>query len=209
MRPKPSRVSAFRNCLGTIWSVSTLTRSSGITLPLCVENGCIVALLLDWGDVEVADVDEVTGDGGGCGHQRADQVRAAVFALAALEIAVGGAGAALVRRQHVGVHADAHAAAGIAPLETGGGEYLVQALFLGLRLDAARAGDDQRLLDAAGDMFADDELRGGTEIVDAGIGAGADEDAIDGNVHDGRAGFEAHVDQRALRRFLIIEIAEG
>src|SRR6266436_5983031 len=41
MRPKPSRVSAFRNCLGTIWSVSTLTRSSGITLPVCVLNGCI------------------------------------------------------------------------------------------------------------------------------------------------------------------------
>src|SRR5258708_1291473 len=44
MRPKPSRVSAFRNCFGTIWSVSTLTRSSGITLPLCVENGCICSV---------------------------------------------------------------------------------------------------------------------------------------------------------------------
>src|SRR5258708_37711493 len=44
MRPKPSRVSAFRNCFGAIWSVSTLTRSSGITLPLCVENGCILFL---------------------------------------------------------------------------------------------------------------------------------------------------------------------
>src|SRR5438309_6307369 len=41
MRPKPSRVSAFRNCFGTIWSVSTLTRSSGITMPVCVLKGCI------------------------------------------------------------------------------------------------------------------------------------------------------------------------
>src|SRR5258706_7672179 len=44
MRPKPSRVSAFRNCFGTIWSVSTLTRSSGIALPVCVENGCICSV---------------------------------------------------------------------------------------------------------------------------------------------------------------------
>src|SRR5260370_15559148 len=153
MRPKPSRVSVFRNGLGAIGSVSTLTRSSGITLPLCVENGCIVALLLDWGDVEFADVDEMACYGGGCGHQRADQVRAAVFALAALEIAVGGAGAAFVGRQNVGVHADAHAAAGIAPLETGGGENFVQAFFFGLRFDAPRTGNDQRLLDAPGHVL--------------------------------------------------------
>src|SRR6266704_1133584 len=41
MRPKPSRVSAFRNCFGTIWSVSTLTRSSGATMPVWVEKGCM------------------------------------------------------------------------------------------------------------------------------------------------------------------------
>src|SRR4029077_9189355 len=39
MRPNPWRVSAFRNCFGTIWSVSTLTRSSGATIPVCVLNG--------------------------------------------------------------------------------------------------------------------------------------------------------------------------
>src|SRR6266550_4401914 len=43
MRPKPSRVSAFRNCFGTIWSVSTLTRSSGATSPVCIENGCMLS----------------------------------------------------------------------------------------------------------------------------------------------------------------------
>src|ERR1051325_9615108 len=31
----------FRNCLGMIWSVSTLARSSGTTLPVCTRNGCI------------------------------------------------------------------------------------------------------------------------------------------------------------------------
>src|SRR6266404_1758400 len=58
-------------------------------------------------------------------------------------------------------------------------------------------------------MLANHEMRGGAEIVNARIGAGADEDAVDGNVHDGRAGFKAHVDQGALRRFLIVQIAEG
>src|SRR5216683_6866647 len=171
MRPKPSRVSAFRNCLGTIWSVSTLTRSSGITLPLCVENGCIVALLLDWGDVEVADVDEVAGDGGGGGHQWADQVGAAILALAALEIAVGGAGAALMRRQDVGVHADAHAAAGIAPLEAGSAENLVEPFFFSLRFDSARAGNNQRLLDVFCHVLAFDKMRSGAKIIEARIGA--------------------------------------
>src|SRR5882672_3016286 len=79
--------------------------------------------LLDGGNVvEGTNVDEMAGDGCGCGHNRADEVRAAVLALAALEIAIAGAGAALVRRKDVGVHADAHAAAGVAPLESGGAE---------------------------------------------------------------------------------------
>ena len=52
-------------------------------------------------------------------------------------------------------------------------------------------------------------MRGGAQIVDARIGAGADEDAIDGNVHDRRAGFQAHVDERALGGFLVVGIAEG
>ena len=89
--------------------------------------------LLDGGNVvEGTDVDEMAGDGGGGGHDRADEMRAAVFALAAFEVAIAGAGAALVRRQDVGVHADAHAAAGVAPLETGRGENFIEAFFFGL-----------------------------------------------------------------------------
>src|SRR6266481_8065800 len=116
--------------------------------------------LLDGGYVEFADVDKKAGDRGGCGHYRADEVRAAVFALAALEIAIGGAGAALVRRQDVGIHADAHAAAGIAPLKTGVGENFVETFFFGLGLDAAGTGDDQRLLDGASHVLASDQMGG-------------------------------------------------
>src|ERR1700681_1071765 len=94
--------------------------------------------LLDGGDaVEGTYVDEMAGDRCGGGHYRADEVRAAVFALAAFEVAIAGAGAAFVRRQYVGVHANAHAASGVAPLETGGGKDFVEAFFFGLRLDAA------------------------------------------------------------------------
>src|SRR5580700_12229386 len=101
-------------------------------------------------------------------------MRAAVFALAAFEIAVGGAGAALVRRQDVGVHADAHAAARVAPFEACVGENFVEAFFFGLGLDAARARNNQRLLDAFRDVLAFDEVGRGAQIVNAGIGAGAD-----------------------------------
>src|SRR4029077_19695334 len=101
----------------------------------------------------------MAGDGGGCGHYRADEVRAAVFALAAFEVAVAGAGAALVRRQDVGVHANAHTAASVAPLETGGGENFFEAFFLGLRFDTARTRNNQRLLDRLGDVLAFDEMR--------------------------------------------------
>src|SRR5260370_14686553 len=83
----------------------------------------------------------MTSDGGCCGHDRADEMGAAVFALAAFEIAIAGAGAALMRRENVGIHPDAHAAARVAPLENGGGKNFVAAFFLGLRLYRARATD--------------------------------------------------------------------
>jgi len=131
----------------------------------------------------------VAGDGGGGGHYGADEVGAAVFTLAAFEVAVGGAGAAFVGRKDVGIHGDAHAAAGVAPFESRVAKNFVEAFFFGLGFDAARAGDDQGLLDVAREMLAGDEMRGGAKIVEAGIGAGADEDAVNGNVDDGSAGF--------------------
>ena len=164
--------------------------------------------LFDVVDVEGADVYEVAGQGCCCGHYGADQVGAAVFSLAAFEIAVTGAGGALVGREDVGVHADAHAAARIAPFETGVGENFVETFFFGLGLDAARAGNDESLLDTFGDVLTGDEVRGGAKVVDAGIGAGADEDAVDWTVDDGSACFEAHVLEGALGGFLIVKIFE-
>src|ERR1041385_2538827 len=100
--------------------------------------------LLDVGDVEYAYIDEVSRNRSRRGHHRADQMCTAVLALAPLEIAVAGAGAALMRRQNVRVHSDAHAATGVAPLETGSGKHLVEAFLLGLRFDASRTRHNQR-----------------------------------------------------------------
>src|SRR5690242_13632598 len=108
----------------------------------------------------------MAGDGGGSGHDRADEMRAAVAALAAFKIAIRGAGAALVRRQDVGVHADAHAAAGVAPLEARLRENFVEAFLFGGCANAARTGNDERLLDIFRDVLSGDELRGGAQIVE-------------------------------------------
>src|SRR5262245_60942153 len=111
-----------------IWSVSTLARSMGATSPLSTVNFSIRSLS------PLAHVDEMPGDRRGRGHLRAHQVRSAARALPALEVAVGGRGRALARLQPVGVHGEAHRAAGLAPLETGVAEHAVEALLLGLRL---------------------------------------------------------------------------
>src|SRR5687767_10477362 len=86
-----------------------------------------------------ADVDEVAGQGGGGGHLGPDEVGAASFALASLEVAIGGGGAALAGLQDVRVHAQAHGAACLAPVKAGGPEDLVQALGLGRCLYLHRA----------------------------------------------------------------------
>src|SRR3954453_5448348 len=96
-----------------IWSVSTSTRSSGATSPVCLVKGSIVR------SAPIPHVHEVTRDGGRGGHGCTPQVGAAAFTLATLEISVRRAGAALAWLQDVWIHAQAHAAACLAPLEPG------------------------------------------------------------------------------------------
>src|SRR3990167_1341365 len=83
---------------------------------------------------------------GGC-HGGADEVGPATSALAAFEVAVAGAGEALTGLQSVGVHGQAHAAAGLAPLKACGHKDLVQAFALGLFFHEARAGYHHGQLD--------------------------------------------------------------
>ena len=65
---------------------------------------------------------EVAGQRGGRGDRGRDEVGAAAAALAALEVAVAGRRAALAGGELVGVHGQAHRAAGVPPVEPGLGE---------------------------------------------------------------------------------------
>src|SRR5215208_4112043 len=132
-----------------IWSVSMWSGMRTDNGPVIVSIAFMIVLVL----VPVADVDEAARDRRGGGHLGADEVRAAARALAALEVAVRGRRAALAGLQLVRVHGQAHRAALAAPVEARGGEDLVQALGLGLRLDLHRARDDHGVHVAA-DLLA-------------------------------------------------------
>src|SRR5690348_9599817 len=110
----------LRNCLGMIWSVSTLVRSRGIARDVSVLNGSMLGsdLLADgFSFGPITNVDKVAGDRGCGGHFRRDEVGASAAALAAFEVAITGGGAALAGRQDVGVHAQTHGAAGLPPVK--------------------------------------------------------------------------------------------
>src|SRR5690625_7686253 len=111
-----------------IWSVSTLLRRSGTPMPVWVVKdsmGCSWSERVE-GQPKPGSADRLeVGRGGqgathgrGGGHHRGDQVGAPALALPALEVAVGGGGRPLPRLQLVGVHAQAHRAAGLAPFGT-------------------------------------------------------------------------------------------
>src|ERR1700685_1010982 len=109
-------------------------------------------------------------DGGSRGHRRRDQVRAALIALPPLEIAVRGRSAALAGCKLVGIHAETHRAAGLAPLEAGTNKDLVEPLGLCLLFHEAGAGHDHGA-DFGVNLFAVDDTRSGAQILDAAVGA--------------------------------------
>src|SRR5262245_24862625 len=107
-------------------------------------------------------------DRGGGGHGGGDEVRTASFALAAFEIAVARAGAALTRLQLVRVHRQTHRAARFAPLEARFFEDAVETFLLSLPLDLTAARDDH-CVDRAGDLVTLDDRSRGSQVADAGV----------------------------------------
>src|SRR5438876_6365155 len=79
----------------------------------------------------VADIGKVAGDGGSRGHHGTDKMRTPAAALPSFKIAVAGRRATLGGAQNIGIHSEAHRAAGFTPLEAGILENLVQAFLLG------------------------------------------------------------------------------
>src|SRR5579883_2468087 len=85
------------------------------------------------------DVGEMSGDSGRRGHRRANQVRTSAAPLAAFEVAVAGRSAAFAGLQRIGIHAQAHRASSLAPVETGGAEDAIEPFSLGGQLHFLRA----------------------------------------------------------------------
>ena len=159
------------------------------------------------GDV-LTDVGKLADDGGRRGHGGGHQVGAATGTLAAFEVAVGGTGAALLRREDIRVHTQTHGAASLSPLEAGVDENLIEALGLGLLLDQAGTGDDHSALDVGGHLLALDDLGGGAQIFDTGVGAGPDENLVHLDILHGRAGRQTHVLEGTLAGKLAVLVLE-
>src|SRR5437660_4832622 len=174
-----------------IWSVSTLARSSGATRPVKTVNRSIESSPL-------ANVDEMAGDRRRCGHLRAHEMGPAAGALTALEIAVRSRSTPLARIEPVRVHAQAHRTPGLPPLEPGVLEDPVKTFVLRLRFYQARSGHDHGEPDVRGKPAPADDRRRGPQVLDARVGARADEDLVDADVGHGGIGPEAHIGERSL-----------
>src|ERR1700678_2602264 len=122
-------------------------------------------------------------DRGGRGHHGTHQVGTSAPALASFEVTIAGRGTALAGSENIGVHSQAHGAARFAPVKTSRPEHLVQPLFFRLPLHLLRTRNDHRAYMRMNVVPAD-YLGGGPEVLDAGVGAGADEDPIDGQLFD-------------------------
>ncbi len=125
-------------------------------------------------------------------HRRANQVRSSALALAAFEVAVARARAALTRREDVGVHAQAHAAARFAPVEARLAEDLIEALLFRLRLDRAATRHNHRV-ESVADFVALDHCGSRAQIFDPAVGARADEDLVQHQIHHRCPGGNAHI----------------
>ena len=104
--------------------------------------------------------------------------------------------AALAGLKPVGVHRQAHAATRLAPLGAGLGEDAVQPLGLGLVPHLLASRHDQRA-HALGDLASLEDPGRGAQVLDAAVGARADEDDVHRDLVDGRARLQPHVFERA------------
>src|SRR5690606_26673816 len=122
---------------------------------------------------------------------------ATALPLPAFEVAIRGGGTTLARVQTVGVHGKTHGTARLTPFETGLEKDLVQPFLFGLLFDQARARNYHGLLHIGRHLAATHDFRRGTQVFDAGVGAGTNEHFVDLDFADRRIGLESHVGQCA------------
>ena len=125
----PSFSVVLRNRAGMIWSVSTFSAGSGMSLLVKVVYGSaiVVGSLLS-GRRAVAGRSTTPASAVAAAVSGRGEERARALALAPLEVAVAGGHDVLAGLRPVAVHGDAHGAAGLAPVGAGGLEDRVQAL---------------------------------------------------------------------------------
>jgi hypothetical protein len=183
-----------------IMSVSMLTSGMGAAMPLSWVNLSIVVLLRPArvAGHQLADIREPARDRRRGGHGGGGEMGPTAAALAAFEVAVGGGHATLARGKLIGVHGEAHGAAREAPFEARVDEDLREPLLLGLGAHEAGARNHHGA-QAVLDLLALQDRRGGAQVLDPAVGAGADEDRVDLDVLEALAGPEAHVVERAAR----------
>src|ERR1700687_3030206 len=129
-------------------------------------------------------------------------MRATAGALPALEVAVRRRRASLAGSEDVRVHAQAHRAPGVAPLEARVAEDAIEALALGLRLHEHRAGHDECAY-AGPHLAATHDAAGDRRVLEARVRARAEEHGVDLDVADRRPGTEIHVTQGAPGRLAL------
>src|SRR5215475_4812902 len=191
--PSPDSLDLRRKRAGMTRSVSMFGRSMGTAPDVSLLKASMALLLAR----ERADVGEPARDGSGRGHGGAHEMRAGALALAPLEVAVGGGGDPLALAGGVAVHAHAHRATRIAPLEAGRCEHLVETLGLRGLLDESGAGHDPCLDHCTPALRYQSR---GPQILDAAVGARADEHPVDLDLRERHAGTQAHVVDGAAHR---------
>lgn len=93
----------------------------------------------------MTNIDKVSLDGCCDRHSRRDEMRASARSLSPFEISIAGRGTALSWLEHVGIHREAHTAAGFSPLESCIFEQAVEPLLFGLLFHEAGTGHDHRV----------------------------------------------------------------
>src|SRR3954465_3782795 len=143
----------------------------------------------------------MTGDRRGGRHCRTDEMGATAGALPPFEVAVRCGRATLAGIELVRIHAEAHGAAWLAPLEACVAEDSVQAFLLGLRFYQPGTRYHHRHADVGSDAPALHHGRGDAQILDARVGARADENLVELDLRHLGTRLEAHVAQRAFHAF--------
>src|SRR5262245_37905893 len=128
--------------------------------------------------IPISDVHEMSSDSRGGGHGGRDQVRAAPFSLSSFEISIAGGSTPLAWFELVRVHCQAHAATRFSPFEAGVTEDTIESLLFGLRLYLAAARHHHRR-NFRSHMVTAQHVRRAAQILDASVGARADEDTLD------------------------------